>query len=51
MNYLDNIHIYSEPFSPMEYFRDGATKLLGAVSLTPLELLLRKLYKIVGTHL
>ena len=43
MNYLDNIHIYSEPFSPDGNISgDGATKLLGAVSLTPLELLLRE---------
>ena len=43
MNFSDNIHIYSEPFSPDGNISgDGATKLLGAVSLTPLELLLRE---------
>ena len=43
MHFSDNIHIYSEPFSPDGNISgDGATKLLGAVSLTPLELLLRE---------
>ena len=47
---LSNYQIYSEPFPEMGSIWRGATKLLGQ-ALTPLELLLRKPFKIAGMPL
>ena len=48
---LSNYQIYSEPFPEMGSISgEGATKLLGQ-ALTPLELLLRKPFKIAGMPL